>query len=695
MPGLSAQTNWSKLIRRQAWPVLRATMRKFSFWSQLQNPMMLVIYIAAWLVTFILLLKLMYPADMDPSQPLWFLAQLCFWLWVTLFFANLAEAVAEGFGRAHADSLKKLRRETRAKKIPSRHKKENITSVSASSLREGDIIIVSEGDIIPADGMVIEGIASVDESAITGESAPVIREAEVENCEVTGGTRILSDSLIIKVTCNPGETFIDKMVSLVEGVKRQKTPGEVSLDVLLVGITLVFLCCVVSIFSITHFIADSRGIASQVEVPVLIALFVCLVPTTIGALLSTITLAGMNRLLQLNVIVKSGRSVEAAGDVDILVLDKTGTITHGNRQAKAFYPADGVEERELVKAALLASLSDMTPEGKSIVKIARDQYQLQNISLQEQTTFTPFTAETRLSGIEFDGNKILKGAEDAVEELLIAQGSSMPASTSQQSAQVARLGGTPLIVIENDRVLGVIYLKDIIKPGIKERLGQLRKMGISSIMITGDNPITAAAIAAEAGVDDYLAQAVPEKKLKLIRAKQAEGHLVAMIGDGTNDAPALAQSDVAIVMNNGTAAAKEAGNMIDLDSDPTKLIEIVTIGRQLLMTRGAFTTLSFSTDISKYFAILPAAFAGLFPSLKALDIMQLASPMSAILAAVIFNALVIFLLIPKSLVGVKFSHTNAHVLLRHHLLIYGVIGMIIPFIGIKLINMLLVLVGMV
>ena len=689
------QQRFKQVFKAQFVLVFKAMLKKFDPRTQMINPMMFVVYLASWAATVILFLRLTASDGDAYPQPIWFTAHLCLWLWFTVFFSNLAEAIAEGLGRTHADSLRKMRREIKAKKIPSLAKRESPQEVSASILRGGDLVLVEEGDIIPADGTAVDGIASVDESAITGESAPVIREANSESDFITGGTRILSDWLVIKVTSNPGETFIDKMATMVEGVKRQKTPNEVSLDVLLVGITIIFMCCVASLLPISSFIAASKGEVNPVNLSVLIALFVCLAPTTIGALLSTISISGMNRLLRDNVVVKSGRCIEAAGDVDVLILDKTGTITRGNRQAKAFYPAPGITEQQLVKASLLASLSDGTPEGQSVVKLARELYQLRHITLHDDTELIPFTAETRVSGIRYEDAKILKGAEDAVADILAKEGKQVPPAVSQQVAQIGRLGGTPLVVIDNNTVLGTIYLKDIIKPGIKERLAVLRKMGITSIMITGDNAITAAAIAAEAGVDDYLAQASPEKKLTLIRKKQEEGHLVAMVGDGTNDAPALAQSDVAVVMNNGTRAAKEAGNMIDLDSDPTKLIEIVRVGRQLLMTRGAFTTLSFSTDLAKYFAILPAAFAGLYPSLKMLDVMQLASPLSAILSAVIFNALVIFLMIPKALSGVKFTHLNPAILLRHHLLIYGIIGMIVPFVGIKLINMLLVSLGMV
>lgn len=686
--------NRRKHIRSQIWPIIKSSFYKLTPQEQWTNPIMFIVYVMAIAITFKLFYRLIYPDELY-TQPFWFTFQLCLWLWITVFFSNVSEATAEGFGRANANSLKRLRREIMAKKVSAIAKADSPNKVMASELKEGDLVLIEQGDIVPADGIAVKGIASVDESAITGESAPVIREANSDNDFVTGGTRILSDSLIIRINCNPGETFIDKMVSLVEGVKRQKTPNEKALDSLLLGITIIFLFSAASLLPISEFLSKSQGLTNTVNYAVLIALFVCLAPTTIGALLSSISISGMNSLLEKNVVVKSGRSVEAAGDADILILDKTGTITYGNRQAKAFYPAPGINEQQLVKAALLASLSDTTPEGRSIVKLAREIYQLRHITLDDDTKLIPFTAETRVSGIEYESTRIMKGAEDAIAELLEKVGLTMPEAVSQQAAQIARQGGTPLVVLDNETVLGCIYLKDIIKPHIKERLAVLRRMGITSIMMTGDNPITAAAIAAEAGVDDYLAQTTPEKKLHFIREKQAEGHIVAMVGDGTNDAPALAQSNVAVVMNNGTKAAKEAGNMIDLDSDPTKLIEIVEVGRRLLMTRGSFTTLSFSTDISKYFAILPAVFSGLYPQLKVLDIMQLASPLSAIISAVIFNAVVIFFLIPKALSGVSIKMVSSGKILRHNLLIYGMIGMIVPFIGIKLINMILAGIGMV
>lgn len=659
--------------------------------------MMFTIYVASMMMTVLLALQLGAPDLFLNAEPLWFTAHITFWCWFTVFSANIAEAVAEGKGKAQADSLRNLRKEVNAKKIRHAEKRGEYELIPASMLKEGDLALVEEGDFIPGDGQVMDGIASVDESAITGESAPVIRESGGDSDGVTGGTRVLSDWLVIRITSNPGETFIDKMVALVEGARRQKTPNEIALNILLVSMTAIFLLSVACLLPFSLYSAHHTA-TSPVSIPVLIALFVCLAPTTIGGLLSAIGIAGMNRLLKANVIAMSGRAVEAAGDVGVLLLDKTGTITHGNRQAEAFFPAENVSPERLAYAAFQASYADTTPEGKSIVALAKKQFNITNMQtdskIDTNLEMIPFSAETRVSGIKINGNIILKGAEDSIANHLKEQGKQIPLDVGQQVERVARLGGTPLVVIEDASVLGVIYLKDVVKKGIRERLADLRKMGIKSIMITGDNPITAAAIAAEAGVDDYLAQATPERKLKLIREKQAGGQMIAMVGDGTNDAPALAQSDVAVVMNSGTQAAKDAGNMVDLDSDPTKLIEIVEIGKQLLMTRGALTTLSFTNDVAKYFAVVPAAFVASFPAIERLDIMHLTSPLSAILSAIIFNALMIVLLIPQALKGVAYRPISAHQLLRRNLLIYGLTGLILPFVGIKLIDMLLHTVGL-
>lgn len=667
---------------------------KLSFRTQMRNPIMFTIYMSACLMSAVLAIEIFLPHVILHEEPLWFVSNLTAWMWFTVLFANFAEAIAEGKGKAQAESLKALKREIKAKKIRSIESRQEHQVVTASSLKEGDLVLVEASDFIPGDGQVVDGIASVDESAITGESASVIRESGGDSDAVTGGTRILSDWLVIRITSNAGETFIDKMVSLVEGAKRQKTPNETALNILLASMTLIFLMTVVSLLPFTIYGAAHSEDGIEVSLTVLIALFVCLAPTTIGGLLSAIGIAGMNRLLKANVIAMSGRAVEAAGDVHMLLLDKTGTITHGNRQAEELYPADHVALQEMAQASLLASLADQTPEGKSIVQLARKKYNMTEKDLPKDAEMIPFSAETRISGIIDKGEHIIKGASDAIADYLQPFNVSLPSGVVKQVEEVARQGGTPLVVAKGNRVLGVVYLKDIVKMGIKERLADLRKMGIKSIMITGDNPITAAAIAAEAGVDDYMAQATPEKKLKLIRERQALGEIVAMVGDGTNDAPALAQSDVAVAMNSGTQAAKEAANMLDLDSDPTKLIEIVQIGKQLLMTRGALTTLSFANDIAKYFAVVPAAFVGTYPVLGALNIMQLTTPLSAILSAVIFNALMIVLLIPQALVGIKYRPLTAHMLLKRNLMIYGIAGMIIPFFCIKGIDMALVALGL-
>jgi K+-transporting ATPase ATPase B chain len=612
--------------------------------------------------------------------------QITLWLWFTVLFANFAEAMAEGRGKAQADSLRKARAETIANRLLPDGKIEQIAS---SKLRAGDLVRVVASEFIPSDGEILEGVASVDESAITGESAPVIREAGGDRSAVTGGTRVLSDWLKIKITSNPGETFLDRMIALVEGAERQKTPNEIALNILLAGLTIIFLLAVVTLQPFAIYSGSPQTVF------VLVSLLVCLIPTTIGGLLSAIGIAGMDRLVQHNVLAMSGRAVEAAGDVNTLLLDKTGTITLGNRQASEFVPAPGITEAQMADAAQLSSLADETPEGRSIVVLAKERYGLRGRELASQEAiFIPFTAQTRMSGVDMDGREIRKGAVDAITKYLTQHGTALPREVQAAVETVARSGGTPLVVVENRRALGVIHLKDIVKGGMRERFDQLRAMGIKTVMITGDNPLTAAAIAREAGVDDFLAEATPKDKMDLIRGEQKQGKLVAMTGDGTNDAPALAQADVGVAMNTGTQAAKEAGNMVDLDSNPTKLIEIVEIGKQLLMTRGALTTFSIANDVAKYFAIIPAMFAGTFPVLNALNIMQLKTPQSAILSAVIFNALIIVALIPLALRGVKYRPMGAAVLLRRNLWIYGVGGIIVPFVGIKLIDMLITRVGM-
>ena len=639
------------------------------------------------------------------EAPVWFILSIAVWLWFTVLFANFAEAMAEGRGKAQADTLRRARRELTAKKLgavdPGREphavwnrqlqRRDMFSVVSANQLKKEDVVLVEAGDFIPADGEVVEGVASVNESAITGESAPVIRESGGDRSAVTGGTKVLSDWLIIRVTASPGESFLDRMIAMVEGAKRQKTPNEIALTILLAALTIIFLLATVTLMPYSLYSVAAAGQGSPVTVTVLIALLVCLIPTTIGALLSAIGIAGMDRMVQANVIAMSGKAVEAAGDVDVLLLDKTGTITLGNRQATMFIPAEGVSDQALADACQLSSLADETPEGRSIVVMAKEKYGLRTREMHELgATFIPFTAQTRMSGINLDGREIRKGSADAVEAYVASQGGYYSEFVRSHVESIAKQGGTPLVVAEKARVLGVIALQDVVKGGIKERFVELRRMGIKTMMITGDNPQTAAAVAAEAGVDDFLAQATPEAKLKLIRDLQAGGRLVAMTGDGTNDAPALAQADVAVAMNTGTQAAKEAGNLVDLDSNPTKLIEIVEIGKQLLMTRGALTTFSIANDVAKYFAIIPAAFATTYPALNALNVMQLATPQSAILSAVIFNALVIVALIPLALKGIKYRPIGAEPLLRRHLLIYGLGGVVVPFIGIKLIDMVLV-----
>ncbi|MGE0754951.1 MAG: potassium-transporting ATPase subunit KdpB [Alphaproteobacteria bacterium] len=667
---------------------------KLSPRAQFRNPVMFVVYIGSLIVTLIFLLEVFLGKQLTYDPP-WFLGWIAAWLWGTLIFSNFSESVAEGQGKAQAESLRALRKDVVAKKLKQASRRDKYQTVSAASLHVDDIVLVEAGDFVPGDGRVIDGIASVDESAITGESAPVIRESDGDSDAVTGGTRVLSDWLVVQITSNPGETFIDKMVALVEGAKRKKTPNEVALSILLCCFTLLFLITIISVLPFSIYSTGESAGARPVSVVVLIALTVCLAPTTIGGLLSAIGIAGMDRLLKANVIALSGRAVEAAGDVNVLLLDKTGTITQGNRQAEVFYPAPGVSVNRLADAAQFSSLADNTPEGRSVVALAREKYGMpSHIAAPQGSAFIEFSAETRYSGIRIGERKILKGAPDAIQKHIKMDGKEFPQEVSEQVEIIARSGGTPMVVIDAGEVLGTISLKDIVKPGIKERLTELRRIGIRSVMITGDNPLTAAAVAAEAGVDDYLAEATPEAKLMLIRAMQARGELVAMVGDGTNDAPALAQSNVAVVMNSGTQAAKEAGNMVDLDSDPTKLIEIVIIGKQLLMTRGSLTTFSIANDLAKYFAILPAAFSTAYPAMEVLNIMHLASPASAMLSAVIFNALIIFALIPLALKGVAYRKVGAVELLRHNLFLYGIGGLIAPFFGIKIIDFLLVMMGL-
>jgi K+-transporting ATPase ATPase B chain len=655
--------------------------------QEIRNPVMFVV-LACSVLTTVLGIQALGGRGEAPAG---FILGVAAWLWFTLLFANFAEAMAEGRGKAQAEAMRRARTDLMAKKLLDPGDRMSITTVPAPTLRRNDVFVVAAGDVIPCDGEVIEGVASVDESAITGESAPVIRESGGDRNTVTGGTRILSDWLVVRVTADPGETFLDRMIAMVEGAKRQKTPNEIALTILLVALTLVFLFATATLLPFSIYAVKSAGGGAIVSVTVLVALLVCLIPTTIGGLLSAIGIAGMDRLLHANVMAMSGRAVEAAGDVDVLLLDKTGTITLGNRQATELIPAPGVAPELLADAAQLASLSDETPEGRSIVVLAKEKYGLRERNLGEaHATFVPFTAQTRMSGVDLDGRAIRKGAADAVDAWVRSHGGTFPESVRLSVEGIARQGATPLVVAEGGRVLGVVRLKDVVKGGIKDRFAHLRKMGISTVMITGDNPLTAAAIAAEAGVDDFLAEATPEAKLKLIRKHQEGGKLVAMTGDGTNDAPALAQADVAVAMNSGTQAAKEAGNMVDLDSNPTKLIEIVETGKQLLMTRGALATFSITNDVAKYFAIIPAAFAATYPSLGALNVMRLATPQSAILSAVIFNALIIIALIPLALKGVRYRPLGAAAVLRQNLLIYGVGGLIVPFIGIKAIDMVLV-----
>ena len=675
--------------------------RKVDPRHQIKNPVMFVVWVGSILTTLLFVQALLGAGEARAG----FILSITLWLWFTVLFGNFAEAMAEGRGKAQADSLRRARQELTAKKLGGvgagtgtgavtdrkfqRH--DTFNMVSAKMLKKGDVVLVEAGDFIPADGEVIEGVASVNESAITGESAPVIRESGGDRSAVTGGTKVLSDWLIICVTASPGESFLDRMIAMVEGATRQKTPNELALNILLAALTVVFLSATVTLLPYSMYSVAAAGQGSPVTVTVLIALLVCLIPTTIGALLSAIGIAGMDRMVQANVIAMSGKAVEAAGDVDVLLLDKTGTITLGNRQATAFLPAEGVSDLVLADAAQLSSLADETPEGRSIVVLAKEKHGLRAREIHELgAAFIPFTAQTRMSGVNLNGREIRKGSADTIEVYVTAHGGHFSEAVRLCVETIAKKGGTPLVVAESARVLGVIALQDVVKGGIKDRFSELRRMGIKTVMITGDNPQTAAAVAAEAGVDDFLAQATPEAKLQLIRDMQAGGRLVAMTGDGTNDAPALAQADVAVAMNTGTQAAKEAGNLVDLDSNPTKLIEIVEIGKQLLMTRGALATFSIANDVAKYFAIIPAAFATTYPALNALNVMRLATPQSAVLSAVIFNALIIVALIPLALRGIRYRPFGAGLLLRRHLLIYGLGGVVVPFIGIKLIDMVLV-----
>ncbi len=659
---------------------------------QVKNPVMLLVYISSILTTALYIFSLFGIKDASSS----FTLGITIVLWFTVLFANFAEAIAEGRGKAQADSLRAAKKDVQAHIIPSLSQREDITDVSSASLKKGDIVIVFAGEQIPADGDVIDGAASVDESAITGESAPVIRESGGDRSAVTGGTTVISDSLVIFVSSEAGESFLDKMIAMVEGANRKKTPNEIALQIFLVALSIIFLLVTISLYAYSSFSARLAGIPNPTSVTSLVALLVCLAPTTIGALLSAIGIAGMSRLNSVNVLAMSGRAIEAAGDVDILMLDKTGTITLGNRQACEFIPVNGTSPKELADAAQLSSLADETPEGRSIVVLAKDQFGIRGRNIGElEMKFVPFTATTRMSGVDFGTNEIRKGAADTIKQYILENNGVYCDECDEAVKQISNKGGTPLVVAKNHTILGVIHLKDIIKQGVHEKFADLRKMGIKTIMITGDNPLTAAAIAAEAGVDDFLAEATPEAKLELIRDFQSKGHLVAMTGDGTNDAPALAQADVAVAMNTGTQAAKEAGNMVDLDSSPTKLIDIVRIGKQLLMTRGSLTTFSIANDLAKYFAIIPALFMGIYPGLSALNIMGLHSAQSAIFSAIIFNALIIIALIPLALKGVKYREVPAGKLLSQNLLIYGLGGIIVPFIAVKLIDMFIVAIGIV
>jgi K+-transporting ATPase ATPase B chain len=678
----------TKAIARAA---LLDAARKLHPRVQVRNPVMFVVYVGSIFTTSIGIgIALGRISDQGSAS---FVFAIAAWLWVTVLFANFAEAIAEGRGKAQAATLRAMRKHVQAKRVTTAQSRE-VQLVEAANLKRGDLVLVETGDVIPADGEVVEGVASVNESAVTGESAPVLREAGGDFASVTGGTRVLSDHIIVRVTSKEGEGFLDRMIAMVEGAKRGKTPNEIALSILLAMMTLVFLLATATLAPFSQYAVTAAGHGSVVTLTILIALLVCLIPTTIGALLSAIGIAGMDRMVRANVIATSGRAVEAAGDVDVLLLDKTGTITLGDRQARAFIPAPGVSERDLADAAQLASLADETPEGRSIVVLAKEKFQLRGRDLASTShTFFKFSAQTRMSGVDLDGREFRKGAADAIRRFIEERGGAWSLKVSDAVDSIARTGATPIVVAEGRKALGVIELRDIVKGGIRERFAELRQMGIKTVMVTGDNRLTAAAIAAEAGVDDFLAEATPEKKLELIRAHQSEGRLVAMCGDGTNDAPALAQADVAVAMNTGTQAAKEAGNMVDLDSNPTKLIEIVDVGKQMLVTRGALTTFSIANDVSKYFAIIPAAFAATYPTLNALNVMHLATPQSAILSAVIFNAIVIPMLVPLALRGVKTRAASAGLLLRRNLLIYGLGGMALPFVAIKIIDMALAATG--
>ncbi|WP_426395981.1 potassium-transporting ATPase subunit KdpB [Ralstonia sp. R-29] len=677
-------------------PAIVDSFRKLSPAAQAKNPVMFVVYVGSILTTILWIMALRGQAE----APAGFILAVSVWLWFTVLFANFAEALAEGRSKQQAASLRGIKTTVQAKVLADARRRDRVEPRAATALRRGDIVLIEAGDMVPGDGEVIEGVASVDESAITGESAPVIRESGGDFSSVTGGTRVLSDWIVVRITANPGESFLDRMISMVEGAKRQKTPNELALTILLVSLTIILMLATVTLLPYSLFSVEAMKAGSPITITVLVALLVCLIPTTIGGLLSAIGVAGMSRMMQANVIATSGRAVEAAGDVDVLLLDKTGTITHGNRQASRFIPAPGVTAKALAEAAWLSSLADETPEGRSIVTLARN---LGEASIDEaalaktQPVYVAFSAQTRMSGINVGQNgearQIRKGAADAIRTHVTLLAGKFPEAVSTAVDDVARQGGTPLVVSDNDRVLGVVELKDIVKAGIRERFAELRQMGIKTVMITGDNRLTAASIAAEAGVDDFIAEATPETKLALIREQQAQGRLVAMTGDGTNDAPALAQADVAVAMNSGTQAAKEAGNMVDLDSSPTKLIQIVEIGKQMLMTRGSLTTFSIANDVAKYFAIIPAAFATTYPQLAALNVMHLATPASAVMSAVIFNALIIVFLIPLALKGVKYRALGAATLLRRNLLIYGLGGLLLPFPGIKIIDMFLAAMG--
>ncbi|HVJ91449.1 MAG TPA: potassium-transporting ATPase subunit KdpB [Labilithrix sp.] len=661
--------------------------RKLDPRHQLKNPVMFVVEVGSFLTT-----ALFFEALVGKGEaPAGFILAVSLWLWFTVLFANFAEAMAEGRGKAQADALRGARKDTIAKKLGGGRRDAPVETVSSLALRKGDFVLIEAGDDVPCDGEIIEGVASVNEAAITGESAPVIREAGGDRSAVVAGTQVLSDWLVVRVATEPGETFLDRMISMVEGAKRQKTPNEIALHILLAALTIVFLLATVTLLPFSIFSVKVAGSGAPVSITVLTALLVCLIPTTIGGLISAIGIAGMDRMIQANVIATSGRAVEAAGDVDVLLLDKTGTITLGNRQATAFHPAPNVAERDLADAAQLSSLADETPEGRSIVVLAKERFNIRERSVCDLgAVFVPFTAQTRMSGVDIEGRELRKGASEAIEKYVRAKGGTYPQVVQTTVRDISKRGGTPLVVAEGAKVIGAVELKDIVKGGIQERFAKLRRMGIKTIMITGDNPVTAAAISAEAGVDDFLAEATPEAKLKLIREHQAGGRLVAMTGDGTNDAPALAQADVAVAMNSGTQAAKEAGNMVDLDSNPTKLIEVVEIGKQMLMTRGALTTFSIANDIAKYFAIIPAAFAVTYPELDRLNLMRLATPTSAIMSAVTFNALVIVFLIPLALRGVAYKPAGAGALLQRNLLVYGLGGLVVPFVGIKVIDLVLV-----